>query len=120
MRVIEVVVDIPVEDIASAKSFYQEFLGLSSEQLGLGWVSRFLSPDTGAQVQLITEDASAPENPLISVKVDDVHAAHAQALERGLEIVHPLTTEPWGITRFFVRAPDGTVVNIAQHRVPGQ
>jgi len=28
--------------------------------------------------------------------------------------VHPLTTEAWGVTRFFVRAPDGNVLNIVQ------
>ncbi|MDZ5445481.1 hypothetical protein U2F26_22575, partial [Micromonospora sp. 4G57] len=27
-----------------------------------------------------------------------------------------LTTEPWGVRRFFVRAPDGNVINIAHHR----
>ncbi len=35
----------------------------------------------------------------------------------GLHVdVHPLTTEPWGVRRFFVRAPDGTVVNVVSHR----
>jgi hypothetical protein len=29
--------------------------------------------------------------------------------------VHPLTTEPWGVRRFFVRAPDGTVINLVHH-----
>ncbi len=32
------------------------------------------------------------------------------------EIVHSLTTETWGVRRFWVRAPDGTVVNIVRHR----
>ena len=32
------------------------------------------------------------------------------------EIVHPITTEPWGVRRFFVRAPDGDVINIVNHR----
>ena len=36
-------------------------------------------------------------------------------VERGLEIVYPLTNEPWGIRRFFVKDPDGTVINVAQH-----
>lgn len=31
------------------------------------------------------------------------------------EIVYPLTTEPWGLRRFFVRAPDGNVLNIVHH-----
>ena len=33
----------------------------------------------------------------------------------GHEIVHPLTDEPWGVRRFFVRDPDGNVVNIVSH-----
>jgi hypothetical protein len=31
------------------------------------------------------------------------------------EIVHPLTQEPWGVLRFFVRTPQGVVINVAQH-----
>ena len=33
----------------------------------------------------------------------------------GYEIVHPLTTEEWGVRRFLVRAPDGNVVNVVQY-----
>lgn len=63
----------------------------------------------------MTQDATAPDDPVISVRVDDIAAADAQARERGDQIVHPLTTEEWGVTRFFVRAPDGNVLNLVQH-----
>lgn len=116
MRVISVIADLHVADIASARSFYADCLGLSTEEFNMGWVARYTSPDTGANVQLVTRDASAPEDPVVSIKVDDVEAALEEAQQRGYEIVHPLTTEPWGVRRFFVRAPDGNVFNIAQHR----
>jgi hypothetical protein len=29
--------------------------------------------------------------------------------------VHPLTDEPWGVRRFFVRDPSGSVLNILSH-----
>jgi len=116
VRVHSVIADIHVDDIESAKSFYADYLGLSVEEFNMGWVARYTSPATGAHLQLVTSDASAPENPLVSIKVDDVEAALEEARERGYEIVHPLTTEPWGVRRFFVRAPDGTVVNIVEHR----
>lgn len=90
-------------------------VGLEEQDLGLDWVTRFVVPASGEHVKLVSRDASAPENPAITVKVDDVDQAHAEARRRGYEVVHPLTTEPWGIRRFFVRAPDGTVLNIAQH-----
>jgi uncharacterized glyoxalase superfamily protein PhnB len=44
-----------------------------------------------------------------------VDAAYEEAQRLGYEIVLPLKTEPWGVRRFFVRAPDGNVVNIVEH-----
>jgi catechol 2,3-dioxygenase-like lactoylglutathione lyase family enzyme len=116
VRVTRVIADLPVADVEAAKSFYTDYLGLRTEEFNLGWVARYTSPDTGANVQLVTRDAAAPESPAISVLTPDVDAAYAEAQERGYEIVHPLSTEPWGVRRFFVRAPDGTVVNIVRHR----
>jgi catechol 2,3-dioxygenase-like lactoylglutathione lyase family enzyme len=117
MRVVNIIADLPVTDIEAAREFYAGYLGLSVEEFNLGWVARFTSPDTGAHLQVVTRDAAAPENPIISVQVDDVDAAYREAQEQGREIVHPLTTETWGVRRFFVRAPDGNVVNILQHHV---
>ena len=111
-----VVADLAVADIDLVKSFYTDYLGLSTEEFNMGWVARYTSPGTGAVVQLVTQDASASQNPVTSVFVDDIDTAYAEAQRRGYEIVHPLTTEAWGVTRFFVRAPDGTVHNIVNHR----
>lgn len=51
----------------------------------------------------------------MSIEVDDVDAAYARAKGIGAEIVHPLTDEPWGVRRFFVRDPDGHVINVLSH-----
>ena len=115
MRALRVIADLRVADIQAAKSFYTDYLGLRTEEFNLGWVARYTAPDTAAVVQLVTRDASAPEEPAVSVFTDDVDGAYAEAQELGYEIVHPLTTEPWGVRRFFVRAPDGTVINMVQH-----
>ena len=114
MRVISIIADLSVPDLDEAKGFYADYLGLRDEEFNLGWVARHTSPDTGAHLQALTEDASAPMNPVVTVKVDDIDTALREAQRRGYEIVHPLTTEPWGVKRFFVRAPDGNVFNIAE------
>lgn len=114
MRVIRVTADLTVSDIEQTRAFYEDYLGLDGQDMGLDWVTRFVVPSSGEHVQLVSRDATAPENPLLTIKVDDVDDAFAEACRRGYEIVHPLTTEPWGIRRFFVRAPGGTVLNIAQ------
>ena len=33
----------------------------------------------------------------------------------GAEIVYPLTEEDWGLRRFFVRDPNGAVINVTEH-----
>lgn len=118
MRVIRVTTDLTVPDIEQARAFYADYLGLTWQDMGLDWVTRFIVPSSGEHLQLVSRDATAPENPLLTIKVDDVDDAYAEACRHGYEIVHPLTKEPWGIRRFFVRAPDGTLLNIAQHVDP--
>jgi predicted enzyme related to lactoylglutathione lyase len=116
MQANRITANLHVADVEAAKGFYTDFLGLSSEEFNLGWVARYTSPATGAHVQLVTRDATAAADAAISVHVEDVDAAYAEATAAGLEIVHPLTTEAWGVRRFLVRAPDGNVVNVVQHR----
>jgi predicted enzyme related to lactoylglutathione lyase len=116
MQVIRIMPNLPVADIEASKGFYTDFLGLSSEEFNMGWVARFTSPDRGSIVQLVTRDASAAEDATISIHTPDVEAAYAEAQQLGYEIVHPLTTEEWGVHRFLLRAPDGNVVNIVGHR----
>jgi predicted enzyme related to lactoylglutathione lyase len=111
--------DLTVPDIGAAREFYAGFLGLDHEEIGMDWVTRLRTADGSAAVQLVTRDATAPVNAALSVTVGDgVDEAYAEARRRGYEIVHPLTDEPWGIRRFLVRAPDGTVVNVNSHRDP--
>ena len=117
MRVTGVTTNLPVADIDAARGFYTDFLGLNVEEMNLGWVARYRSPDGRACVQLVTRDATSPQDSVISVDVaDDVDEAYAEAQRRGYEIVHPLTDEPWGVRRVFVRDPDGNVINIVSHR----
>ncbi|GAA5187255.1 VOC family protein [Rugosimonospora acidiphila] len=116
MRVKRIIADLRVADIEEAKSFYTGYLGLSIEEFNLGWVARYTSPDTGANLQILTRDATAPENPVISVSTDDIESAYEEARSLGYEIVHPITTEAWGVRRFYVRAPDGNVINVVRHR----
>ena len=115
MRANRIVANLRVADLEAAKRFYTDFLGLGTEAFNLGWVARYTSPDGRASVQLVTRDATSAEDSVVSVMTDDVESAYRETQELGLEIVHPLTTEPWGVRRFLVRAPDGNVVNVVNH-----
>jgi catechol 2,3-dioxygenase-like lactoylglutathione lyase family enzyme len=115
MQALRITPNLHVDDLEAARGFYTDFLGLSEEEFNLGWVARYTSPRTRAHVQLVTGDATASEDAVISVHTPDVEGAYDEARRLGLEIVHPLTTEAWGVRRFLVRAPDGNVVNIVRH-----
>ncbi|GIH91693.1 VOC family protein [Planobispora siamensis] len=96
-----------------------EFYGLLGleEVMNHGWIVTLASPSAPtAQVSIMTADKTAPVTPDMSIEVDDVDAAYAAMREHGAEIVHPLQDEEWGVRRFFVRDPNGRVVNVLGHR----
>lgn len=107
MQATKIFANLRVADIEAAKGFYTDYLGLTNEEFNLGWVARYSSADAGARLQLVTGDATAAEDSVISVCTDDIDAAYAVAQQLGYDIVHPLTTEAWGLRRVFVRAPTG-------------
>jgi catechol 2,3-dioxygenase-like lactoylglutathione lyase family enzyme len=117
MEATGITANLRVPDITAARDFYTGYLGLSVEGFNLGWVAQYRAPHGGAALQLLTRDATAPQDPIVSVKVGAaIEDAYAEAQRRGYEIVHPLTDEPWGVRRFFVRTPDGNILNIVSHR----
>ncbi|MDD7964451.1 VOC family protein [Actinomycetospora lemnae] len=114
MTVRRIVPNLTVADPVADAPFWTGLLGLETP-MDMGWVVNHRAADA-VQVQLISRDATAPEDSRVSVEVEDVDAVHAQAVAAGYEIVHPLTDEPWGVRRFFVRTPQGVVVNVLAHR----
>jgi predicted enzyme related to lactoylglutathione lyase len=116
MRVRRIMPDFQTPDPAAGAEFYAEVLGLQVV-MDMGWIVTYASPENpSAQISLMREDAGAPVVPDASVEVDDVDAAYEAAQRLGSEIVHPLTDEPWGVRRFFVRDPSGRVLNVLSHR----
>ncbi|MGD9987108.1 VOC family protein [Pseudonocardia sp.] len=115
MRVTKMLVNRPVTDPEAAKAFWQGMFGLDVA-FDLGWVVSLHPPGNDTTgVQLVTGDKTAPVDSDMSIGVDDVDEAYALAQRNGYEIVHPISDEEWGPRRFFVRTPDGTVVNVVAH-----
>jgi predicted enzyme related to lactoylglutathione lyase len=116
MTVRRIVPDFQAPEPAAGRAFYADVLGLEVA-MDQGWIVTYAVPgDPRLQISVVSEDASAPVVPDVSIEVDDVDAAHAAAVRLGAEVVHPLTDEPWGVRRFFVREPSGRVLNVLSHR----
>jgi catechol 2,3-dioxygenase-like lactoylglutathione lyase family enzyme len=98
---------------AETRDFFVDLFGFEVA-MDMGWVTTVASPDNPSiQITIIGSDDMAA--PGISVEVSDVDAVHAKAVERGLEIAYPLRDEEWGVRRFMLRDPSGTVVNVLSH-----
>ncbi len=114
MTVRRIVPNLPTADASAGRAFYEGVLGLEVV-MDLGWIATLAAPgQPTAQLSLLQADPSGL-HPDYSVEVDDVEACHARAVAAGLEVLHPLTREPWGVRRFFVRDPNGKIANIVGH-----
>lgn len=117
MTIRRVVPDIASSDLSRSREFYIDVLGFELS-MDIGWIMTFASPaNPTAQVSIIDghrEPGGAPAADL-TIEVADVDAVHARAIGRHVEVVYPLTDEPWGVRRFFVRDPDGKLINVMSH-----
>jgi catechol 2,3-dioxygenase-like lactoylglutathione lyase family enzyme len=115
VKVRRIVANIATPDVAAAKRFYQEILGLDL-LMDQGWIATYGSPQkASAQVSIMSEGGSGTPVPDLSIEVDDLEAALARVKAAGIAIEYGPADEPWGVRRFYVRDPFGKLVNILMH-----
>ena len=116
MSVRRIVPNINSADPSASRSFYEGVLGLELA-MDMGWIITFVSPSNPtAQLSVVASDSRDEPHADISIEVADVETCHAAAKLQGFLIVYPLTDEPWGVRRFFVRDPNGKIVNVVSHK----
>ena len=115
MTVRRIVPDIKSKNLDPSRKFYVEVLGLEVA-MDMGFVVTLVSPSNPtAQVTLMRDDDASVILPQMSIEVADVDDVHSRAVAQGVQIVYPLTNEPWGVRRFFLVDPNGTVINVLTH-----
>jgi len=98
-----------------SRAFYNDVIGLGGGD-GLDWILFFGTEQREVQLSVMKLDIKAGVHPDVSIEVDDVDDVYERAVAAGAEIVYPLTDEEWGLRRFFVRDPNGAVINVTEHR----
>jgi catechol 2,3-dioxygenase-like lactoylglutathione lyase family enzyme len=115
MKVKRIVANIGTQDVARARSFYQDVLGLDL-LMDQGWIQTFGSGTAmSVQVSVASEGGSGTPVPDLSIEVDDVEAALERMKAAGFPIEYGPADEPWGVRRFYVRDPFGKLVNVLAH-----
>ena len=103
------------DHLDESRAFYNEVIGLDGGE-GLDWILFFGTDQPEVQLSVMKLDIKARVHPDVSIEVDDVDAVYDRARAARAEIVYPLTDEEWGLRRFFVRDPNGAVINVTEHR----
>jgi catechol 2,3-dioxygenase-like lactoylglutathione lyase family enzyme len=115
MKVKRIVADIHSPDIALAKRFYQDVLGLDL-LMDLGCIATYGSREQmSIQISFASQGGSRTPTPDLSIEVDDVEGALEGMRRAGFPIEYGPADEPWGVRRFYVRDPFGKLVNILAH-----
>jgi catechol 2,3-dioxygenase-like lactoylglutathione lyase family enzyme len=104
------------DELSASRSFYTEVFGLevAMEDPVLG----LKSPGNPAAQIIVSPRGMEDPQPHFGIDVGDpasVDAVHSEAMRRGLRVVYPLTDEPWGVRRFFLEDPGGTIINVLAH-----
>jgi catechol 2,3-dioxygenase-like lactoylglutathione lyase family enzyme len=115
MRVKRIVANIAAEDVATARHFYHDILGLDI-RMDLGWIVTYgSSQKMSVQVSIASEGGSGTPVPDLSIEVDDLDTALQRMKKARVAIEYGPADEPWGVRRFYVRDPFGRLINILVH-----
>lgn len=115
MKVRRIVANIATADVAAARTFYGDVLGLDV-RMDMGWIVTYGSAETmSVQLSVMSQGGSDTPVPDLSIEVDDVDEALRRVRAAGFAVVYGPADEPWGVRRFFTRDPFGKLVNILAH-----
>ena len=117
MEIKRIVPNIPSSKMEESKKFYTDFLGLKLA-MDMGWIMTFISENNPlVQLSIIKKETTPKINEEITITIEIPNAEELFqiALDTNYEIIYPLTKEPWGVKRFFVKGPNGVVLNIMSH-----
>lgn len=110
-----IVANIKTEDLSLADHFYQDILGLEIV-MDHGWIKTFGNrEESKVQISFATQGGNDTPVPDLSIEVDDVNSIYEKMKNSGFEITYSLTSEDWGVRRFFVIDPFGKLINILSH-----
>ena len=101
--------------LANIRVFYETLFDLKPV-MDLGWITTLATDNTmPVQLSIASQGGSGTPVPDLSIEVSDVDQTYRCACDMGLNIEYPLTDEPWGVRRFYVRDPSGKLLNIVAH-----
>src|SRR5215472_4215903 len=112
-----------VRDLASCTAFYRDTLGFAvghTDDSSVWFGDRkILLLQWSAAADMLGEEAlsqaGGSSRVLLCAEVEDVDAAHAALLAKGVAFVQPPTSQPWGLRTAHFADPEGNLWEIAHN-----
>ncbi|MBI5256070.1 MAG: VOC family protein [Burkholderiales bacterium] len=115
-----------VRDVAASLAFFEKAFGLQRQFLSegaefgalatgettLAFCHHDTARDSVGTEYVVAEESARPLGMEIGLVTDDVAAACTRAVDAGAVLLSPPAAKPWGQTVAYVRAPDGTLVEL--------
>ncbi len=117
MDIKRIVPNISSDKMEESKKFYTNFLGLNTV-MDMEWILTFASASNPtAQLSIVkkVKPNVADSDITISIEVNDIDNLYAKAIALDYKIPYPITNESWGVRRFFVKDPNGVIINLMCH-----
>ena len=119
MPITRIIPELRSQDLPETEDLYCNVLGLqidmSDEESGF---RLFSSPDNPSAQVVVNDNGHVGLPPGFAIDVGDAHrvdAIHDAVGARGLAVVEPLTTKPWGIRRFSFVDHNGERITVIAH-----
>lgn len=115
MNVRRIVANLASADPSASAAFYREIFGLS-EVMNLDWIATVAASGTMMpQLSVAREGGSGTAVPIISIEVADLDIVLVRLASAGKTPEYGPVDEPWGVRRFYIRDPDGHLINVLRH-----
>jgi len=115
------------ENLIESKSFYTEKLGF-----GVAFENEFYllmhTPNQEAELSFLLPNhptqqaffhkAFNGQGIYLTIEVDDVETLYKNLKGKGVKIMVPLRTEPWGDRHFAIQDPNGIGIDIVTYTIP--
>ncbi|WP_102795148.1 VOC family protein [Bowmanella denitrificans] len=116
MTVKRIVANIRAEDPNVASAFYAAIFELDLA-MDHGWIKTLSSGQSmTTQLSVASEGGSGTDVPDLSIEVDNLDLVLSRVKAAGITIEYGPVSEPWGVTRFYIRDPFGTLINVLAHQ----
>lgn len=122
MAITRIIPELRSADLAATEDLYCNVIGLQVDMREEPDFLMFGSPDEPAAQLIVNDNGHVGLPPGFAIDVGEparVEAIFTAVTERGLAVVEPLSTKPWGIRRFSFVDHNGERVTILAHTLPG-